>query len=127
MSDFMTALRAGGPGRRAGLEATGARDGRDPASKASDRRQLVEHPVELRRIARLFVPHRAVLGLVVLLIVASSAIGLAQPFLVRHVIDRALPRHDHALLVGCVVAMVSVAVLNAALGVGQTLLSTRVG
>ncbi|WGL53917.1 ABC transporter ATP-binding protein [Nocardioides sp. BP30] len=127
MSDFMTAVRAGAPGRGARIAASGGRDGRDPHNKASDRRQLREHPVELRRIARLFAPHRATLGVVVLLIVASSVIGLAQPFLVRHVIDQALPRHDHALLIGCVAAMVGVAIVTAALGVGQTLLSTRVG
>jgi ATP-binding cassette subfamily B protein len=125
--DFMTAIRSGGPGRAAQLEAAGGRDARDPRNKASDQRQLQEHPVELRRIARLFTPHRAALGVVVVLIVASSVIGLAQPFLVRHVIDQALPRHQDALLIGCVAAMVGVAILSAALGVGLTLLSTRVG
>jgi ATP-binding cassette subfamily B protein len=127
MSDFMTAVRSGAPGRSAQIAEAGGHDGRDPRNKATDRRQLQEHPVELRRIARLFTPHRGALGVVVLLIVASSVIGLAQPFLVRHVIDQALPRHDHALLIGCVTAMVGVAILGAALGVGQTLLSTRVG
>lgn len=127
MSDFITAVRSGSPGRSAQIGASGGRDGRDPKNKASDRRQLQEHPVELRRIGRLFTPHRATLGVVVLLIVASSVIGLAQPFLVRDIIDQALPRHDHTLLIGCVAAMVGVAILSAALGVGQTLLSTRVG
>ena len=59
----------------------------DPA----DLRQLSDSPVSLRRIARLFAPHRATLAVVVALIVLSSAVSLAQPFLVRHVIDVALP------------------------------------
>lgn len=123
----MTATRAGGPGRAARIEASGGRDGRDPRNKHADQRQLAEHPVQLRRIAALFRPHRAKLAVVVALIVASSVVGLAQPFLVRHVIDQALPRHDDRLLLMCVLGMVGVAIVAAALGVGQTLLSTQVG
>ena len=101
-----------------------SRSGRpDPA----DRRQLADSPVSLRRIARLFTPHRATLSVVVALIVLSSAVGLAQPFLVRHVIDEALPRQDVRLLLLLVAAMVGVAVVSAAIGVVQTWLSTSVG
>ena len=95
----------------------------DPA----DLRQLSDSPVSLRRIARLFAPHRATLGVVVALIVLSSAVGLAQPFLVRHVIDEALPRQDVRLLVLLVAAMIGVAVVTAVIGVVQTWLSTSVG
>ncbi len=95
----------------------------DPA----DLRQLSESPVSLRRIARLFAPHRAVLGIVVALIVLSSAVSLAQPFLVRRIIDEALPRQDVRLLVLCVGAMLGVAVATAVIGVVQTWLSTAVG
>ena len=56
-------------------------------------------PVSLRRIGRLFAPHRARLAFVVALIVVSSVIGLAQPFLVKRVIDEAIPQQDVALLV----------------------------
>ncbi|SFC02287.1 ATP-binding cassette, subfamily B [Nocardioides terrae] len=100
---------------------------RNPDSRRSDRRQLEDRPVSLRRIGRLFSAHRSTLGVVIALIVVSSTIGLAQPFLVRHVIDVALPGQDVGLLVWCVVGMVAVAVASAALGIFQTLLSTRVG
>ena len=101
-----------------------SRSGRpDPA----DLRQLSDSPVSLRRIARLFLPHRATLAVVVALIVLSSAVGLAQPFLVRHVIDDALPRQDVRLLVTLVAAMLGVAVATAVIGVVQTWLSTAVG
>ncbi|HEY0642249.1 MAG TPA: ABC transporter ATP-binding protein, partial [Nocardioides sp.] len=101
-----------------------SRSGRpDPA----DVRQLSDSPVSLRRIARLFLPHRATLAVVVALIVLSSAVGLAQPFLVRHVIDDALPRQDVRLLVVLVAAMLGVAVATAVIGVVQTWLSTAVG
>ena len=102
----------------------GSRAGRpDPA----DLRQLSASPVSLRRIARLFAPHRATLAVVVALIVLSSAVGLAQPFLVRHVIDEALPRQDVRLLLLLVGAMLGVAVATAVIGVVQTWLSTAVG
>ena len=95
----------------------------DPA----DLRQLADSPVSLRRIARLFTPHRATLAVVVALIVLSSLVGLAQPFLVRHVIDEALPRQDVRLLLLLVGAMLGVAVATAVIGVVQTWLSTAVG
>jgi ATP-binding cassette subfamily B protein len=101
-----------------------SRSGRpDPA----DLRQLSDSPVSLRRIARLFAPHRSTLAVVVALIVLSSTVSLAQPFLVRHVIDEALPRQNVRLLVLCVAAMLGVAVASAVIGVVQTWLSTSVG
>ncbi|WP_210652175.1 ABC transporter ATP-binding protein [Nocardioides sp. SYSU D00065] len=95
----------------------------DPA----DLRQLADSPVSLRRVARLFAPHRGALAVVVALIVVSSTVSLAQPFLVRHVIDEALPRQDVGLLVLCVAAMLGVAIATAVIGVVQTWLSTAVG
>ena len=65
--------------------------------------------------------------MVVGLIVASSAIGLAQPFLVKRLIDDALPRQDVTLLLWLVGAMVGVAAATAMIGVVQTWLSTSVG
>ena len=101
-----------------------SRSGRpDPA----DKRQLVDHPVSLARIARLFAPHRGTLTIVIALIMVSSIIGLAQPFLVRHVIDEALPRQDVRLLIMLVLGMLGVAIATAAIGVVQTWLSTSVG
>ncbi|PYF99194.1 ATP-binding cassette, subfamily B [Georgenia satyanarayanai] len=96
---------------------------RDPADTA----QLESHPVSLRRIAALFAPHRRRLLLVVALIAASSVMGLATPFLTRHVIDVALPEQDVHLLLVLVGAMLVVTVVTAALGVLQTWLSTDVG
>ena len=83
--------------------------------------------VSLRRIAGLFAPHRAALATVTAIIVASSVLAMASPFLLRHVIDRALPERDLTLLVWLVVGMVAVAAVTAVLGVLQTWISTRVG
>ncbi|WP_205474564.1 ABC transporter ATP-binding protein [Nocardioides sp. SYSU D00038] len=105
----------------------GRRGTRSPEASRADRRQLERAPVSLRRIARLFAPHRRRLTVVVALIVASSVVGLAQPFLVKHVIDVALPGQDVGLLLALVAGMVGIAVATAALGVVQTWLATSVG
>ena len=104
---------------------TRGRSGRtpDPADKA----QLERSPVRWSRVAALFRPYRWQLSVVVALIVASSTVALATPFLVRMVIDEALPHRDVRLLVLAVVGMLAVTVVTAVFGVGQTWLSTTVG
>ncbi|KAB1108655.1 ABC transporter ATP-binding protein [Micromonospora aurantiaca] len=101
----------------------GRRDGRtvSPAEKAQARE------VSLRRIGGLFTAHRGPLATVVAIIVASSIIAMATPFLLRTVIDRALPERDLTLLAWLVAGMVAVAAVTAVLGVAQTWISTRVG
>src|SRR3954462_2970803 len=83
--------------------------------------------VSLRRIGRLFTPYRWPLAIVIAIIVASSIVAMASPFLLRAVIDRALPEQNVGLLVWLVVGMVAVAAVTAALGVVQTWISTKVG
>jgi ATP-binding cassette subfamily B protein len=95
----------------------------DPADKA----QLERSPVRWSRVAALFRPYRWQLSVVVALIVASSTVALATPFLVRLVIDEALPRQDVGLLAWAVGGMLAVTVVTAILGVVQTWLSTTVG
>ncbi|GHE09085.1 ABC transporter ATP-binding protein [Klenkia taihuensis] len=95
----------------------------DPA----DRTQLERSPVPLRRVVALFRPFHLQVGTVVALIVTSSLIALATPFLVRTVIDDALPHSDVRLLAWAVAGMVAVAAATALLGVVQTWISTTVG
>lgn len=83
--------------------------------------------MSLARIGRLFGAHRGRLAVVVLIIVASSVLAMASPFLLREVIDKALPERDTTLLGWLVAGMVAVAAVTAALGVVQTWISTRVG
>jgi ATP-binding cassette subfamily B protein len=93
--------------------------------RARDREQARQ--VSLRRIARLFAPHRHALAVVIAVIVASSVVGMTSPFLLRAVIDDALPHRDVRLLVWLAAGMVAVAAVTAAFGVVQTWISTRVG
>ncbi|WP_236647328.1 MULTISPECIES: ABC transporter ATP-binding protein [Micromonospora] len=83
--------------------------------------------MSLRRVGRLFAAHRGQLAVVVSIIVASSVIAMASPFLLRTVIDRALPERDLTLLVWLVLGMVAVAAVTSVLGVVQTWISTRAG
>src|SRR3954468_15056165 len=105
----------------------GGRGGSGRTVDPADRAQLNRSPVSLRRIAALFRPYRAPIGVVVALIVMSSLIALASPFLLRLVIDTAIPDRDTTLLVWAVAGMVAVAASTALLGVVQTWLSTTVG
>jgi ATP-binding cassette, subfamily B, bacterial len=81
----------------------------------------------LRRIIGLFRPYRRRLGTVLLLILVSSAIGAVSPFLVREIIDVALPERDTALLNLYVGGLIAIAILTGVLGVVQTWLSNVVG
>jgi ATP-binding cassette subfamily B protein len=83
--------------------------------------------VSLRRIGRLFTPYRGPLAIVTAIIVASSIVGLASPFLLRAVIDTALPARNVRLLAWLVIGMVAVAAVTSAFGVIQTWISTKVG
>ncbi|MBV1852845.1 ABC transporter ATP-binding protein/permease [Catellatospora sp. NEAU-YM18] len=83
--------------------------------------------MSLRRIGTLFTAHRWQLTVVTAIIVVSSVIAMASPFLLREVIDVALPHADLTLLVWLVLGMVAVAALTSALGVVQTWISTTVG
>jgi len=83
--------------------------------------------VSLRRIGQLFIPYRMQLAVVIAIIGASSIVGLASPFLLRAVIDTALPTQNVHLLVWLIIGMVGVAVLTSAFGVVQTWISTKVG
>lgn len=122
MSDFSPLHPGSGP-----LE----RDGRGPGSGArrdpKDTAQLAAHPVDGRRVLALFAPHRSAIGVVLVLIVTSSALGLATPFLVKEIVDVAIPEQDVRLLVLLVGAMVGVAAVSAVLGVLQTWISTTTG
>ncbi|MDY7101073.1 MAG: ABC transporter ATP-binding protein [Actinomycetota bacterium] len=96
-----------------------------PTLSAADKAKARE--VSLRRIGALFTPHRAQLAVVVAIIVVSSIVAMASPFLLREVIDVALPEQDTTLLVWLVVGMIAVAATTSGLGVVQTWISTTVG
>jgi ATP-binding cassette, subfamily B, bacterial len=82
---------------------------------------------ETRRIARLFAPYRARLATVLGLIAVSAALGMISPFLLRAVLDQAIPERDTTLLTALVLGMIAISIATGALGVAQTWLSNLVG
>src|SRR4051794_16783882 len=104
---------------RAGLP-DGFGGGRGPRRvDPADRAQLAESPVSWRRVGALFAPFRGRVAVVVTLIVTSSVVSLASPFLLRLVIDDALPQQDVRLLLLAVGGMLAITVATAVLGLGQ--------
>ncbi|ARF58741.1 ABC transporter ATP-binding protein [Streptomyces gilvosporeus] len=84
-------------------------------------------PVQLRRILALFRPYRTRLALVGLLVGASSLVSVASPFLLREILDVAIPGRRTGLLTLLALGMIATAVTTSVFGVLQTLLSTTVG
>jgi ATP-binding cassette subfamily B protein len=82
---------------------------------------------QTRRIARLFRPYQARLGMVLGLIAISAGLGMVTPFLLREVLDHAIPEGDTTLLAWLVGGMIAISVATGVIGVGQTWLSNLVG
>jgi ATP-binding cassette, subfamily B, bacterial len=80
-----------------------------------------------RRIASLFKPYRGRLATVLLLIVVSAGLGMVSPFLLRAILDTAIPDQDTELLTVLVVGMIAIAIVTGVLSVAQTWLSNVVG
>ena len=80
-----------------------------------------------RRIVRLFSRYRLRLGVVSVLILVSAGLGAVSPFLLREVLDVAIPQERVGLLSLLVGGMVAIPVVTGVLGVWQTLLSNQVG
>lgn len=88
---------------------------------------LPEPPAQLRRIFRLFRPYRGRLAVVGLLVGASSLVAVASPFMLREILDTAIPQGRTGLLSLLALGMILTAVLSSVFGVIQTLISTTVG
>jgi ATP-binding cassette, subfamily B, bacterial len=107
------------PGRRFDSFGTG-----EPPERPAD---PAVRKANLRRIVRLFRPYRKRLTAVCTLIVFSAGIGVISPFLLRQVLDVAIPEENVGLLTALVAGMVAIPIVTGILGVWQTLLSNQVG
>ncbi|HEV7585014.1 MAG TPA: ABC transporter ATP-binding protein, partial [Solirubrobacteraceae bacterium] len=84
-------------------------------------------PVSLRRVSRLFGPYRVRLSGLLALIFLGAGLGVISPFLLRGVLDSAIPHRDTTLLTLLVGGMVALAVIGGVIGVAQTWISNQVG
>ncbi|CAA9552368.1 MAG: Efflux ABC transporter, permease/ATP-binding protein [uncultured Thermomicrobiales bacterium] len=107
----------GGGGRGRLMSGTALPEGAD---RPIDRRTL-------RRVAGFFVPYRGRIALSVGAILVVAVFGLLNPYLLKLIIDDAIPNRDLGLLYRYVGLMVLVPILTGLIGVGQTYLNTLIG
>ncbi|MFD4263417.1 ABC transporter ATP-binding protein [Streptomyces sp. NPDC058534] len=86
-----------------------------------------EQPRQVRRILKLFRPYRGRLTVVGLLVGAASLVSVTTPFLLKEILDVAIPEGRTGLLSLLALGMILGAVLTSVFGVLQTLISTTVG
>ena len=86
-----------------------------------------ERQRDTHRIVALFAPYKARLGAVIALIVISAGLGMISPFLLRAVLDTALPDRNGPLLTELVLGMIAIAIVTAAITVWQTYISNVIG
>src|SRR5437763_2964172 len=79
------------------------------------------------RILALFAPYRVRLAAVIALIIIAAGIGMISPFLLRAVLDTALPHHDAKLLTELVLGMIAIPIVTGAIAVWQTYISNVIG
>ena len=111
-------------------EASSTHPATDPGSRSGRRAATPSRagkPGEVRRIVALFSEHKSRLLFVATLIIASSLISVASPFLLREVLDVSLPTRNTSLTAMLAGGMVLIAVGTTVLDVIQSRQSTLVG
>jgi ATP-binding cassette, subfamily B, bacterial len=88
---------------------------------------IPDKDVSLRRIARLFIPYRLRLGLLLGLIFLGSILSVASPFLLREAVEVIVNKGSLTRLSWLVGGMIALAVINSVISVAQTWISNQVG
>jgi ATP-binding cassette, subfamily B, bacterial len=82
---------------------------------------------DIARIGRYLVPAWRTAILILVCIVATTLLGLIPPYIIKLVIDRAIPGKDGTLLNELVAATIGVTLVGGLIGVGQNYLVTKMG
>ena len=96
----------------------------------SQDRSVVEHrlaPGTLRRIAGFAWPYRGAIAAFLALIVVDALAGAATPLIYRSIIDQGIQQGRTGLVVALACLVAALAVLSAAVGLGQRWYSSRIG
>lgn len=80
-----------------------------------------------RRLVGYFRPYRLQVLVVLVLIVVIAFVGLANPFLLKLIIDDAILKHDVNKLTLYAGLMIAIPIITGLVGVGQTYLNTLIG
>ena len=81
----------------------------------------------LRRIGRFAVPHRATIAMFLVITVLDAAIVVANPLLIKRLVDDGIGQDNGRLVTLLALAMVGVALVDASFGVLMGWLSSRIG
>lgn len=81
----------------------------------------------VRRIASFFRPYRWQVLLVMATIIVTSILGVITPYLLKVLLDVAIPEEDFSLLNVIVITMIAIPVISGLISVGQTYVNNRVG
>lgn len=81
----------------------------------------------LRRVLAFFKPYSLQFAVVPAVMVFAAIVGVVSPFIIRRIVDEALPKGDFRLLLGLFALLVAVAAATAIASTLQTFVSTRIG
>jgi ATP-binding cassette subfamily B protein len=81
----------------------------------------------VRRVAAFAKPHRALIAVFLVLTVIDAALVVVTPLLVKRLVDDGILQQDSELVTVTALAIAGVALVDAALAVGQGYLSSRIG
>jgi ATP-binding cassette, subfamily B, bacterial len=112
---------------RTGGQGTGGGGRLTPPSSDFKRVPVERRSQTMRRIAAFFGPYRAQVGIVMVAILATSLIGLVNPYLLKLLIDDVIVGRQFDRLNLYVGLMIALPVLTGLIGVGQTYLNNRIG
>jgi ATP-binding cassette subfamily B protein len=92
-----------------------------------DKEDLHHRPGTLRRVVAFFKPYRAQVALALFAILLTAGLGLINPYLLKLLIDDAIPNGDMSRLNLYVGLMILVPIASGLIGVGQSYLNNVVG
>src|SRR5688500_13337375 len=106
--------------------------GRGPGARMMGRGDIAPVPKErrgrtIRRIVAFFRPYKGQVAIVLVAILVTSIIGLANPYLLKLLIDVAIPQQDFFLLNLYVGLMILLPIVSGLIGVGQAYLNNIIG
>jgi ATP-binding cassette subfamily B protein len=104
------------------MRGLGGRSGREQPPPLDPNRKR-----DARRVVRLFARYRLRLVSVIALIIFSAGLNMLSPFLLRSVLDDAIPHRHRGLLAALTGGMIAIAIATAAIGVWQTYISNVIG
>ena len=81
----------------------------------------------VRRVFGFALPHKALIGVFLVLTVIDAAMVVVVPLLVKRLVDDGILQGDSRLVTMIALAIAGVALVNAVLAVGQGYLSSRIG